>query len=72
MDNNEWYYETGYVELLYAVLVVGVIVVLFYLRRSARISGLAASIIEENRPLLGLIALAVVLFIINRVLGDLW
>lgn len=72
MDNNQWYYETGYVELFYAALVIGVIVALYYLRRSARISDLATNIIEENRPLLGLIALAVVLFIINRVLGDLW
>lgn len=72
MDNNEWYYETGYVELLYVALVIGVIAALYYLRRSVRISHLATNVIEENRPLLGLIALAVVLFIINRVLGDLW
>ncbi|MEO7560474.1 MAG: hypothetical protein ABIT23_09500 [Nitrosospira sp.] len=72
MDNNEWYFEAGYVELLYAALVVGVIAALYFFRRSTRVSGLATNVIEENRPLLGLIALAVVLFIINRVLGDLW
>ncbi len=72
MGNNEWYFEAGYVELLYAALVVGVIAALYFLRRSARVSDLATNVIEENRPLLGLIALAVVLFIINRVLGDLW
>lgn len=72
MDKNEWYFEVGYVELLYAAMVVGVFVALHFFRRLDHVSGLAAHMIEEHGALLGLLALAVVLFMINRVLGDLW
>ncbi|MDN5881802.1 MAG: hypothetical protein L0H37_05460 [Nitrosospira sp.] len=72
MDKSEWYFEVGYVELLYAAMVVGVFVALYFFRRLDRVSGVAAHMIEEHGALLGLLALAVVLFVINRVLGDLW
>lgn len=72
MDKNEWYYEVGYVELLYAAMVVGIIVALYFFRRHKRISGMVANMGEERSRLLGLLALAVTLFVINRVLGDLW
>lgn len=72
MDHNEWYFDVGYVELLYAAMVVGIFVALYFFRRLERVSGLAAYVIEEHGALLGLLALAIVLFVINRVLGDLW
>jgi len=72
VDNNEWYFEVGYVELLYAAMVVGIFVALYFFRRLNHVSGLAAQVIEEHGILLGLLALAIVLFVINRVLGDLW
>lgn len=72
MDNGEWYFEVGYVELLYAAMVVGIVIALYYFRRLKQVSELAANLIEEHSLLLGLLVLAVVLFILNRLLGDLW
>ncbi|MBA4141873.1 MAG: hypothetical protein H0X43_02480 [Nitrosospira sp.] len=72
MSESEWYFDVGYVELLYTALVVCIFVALFFFARSHRKSDLATNVIEENSPLLGLIALAIVLFIVNRLLGDLW
>ncbi|MGH8684532.1 MAG: hypothetical protein ACREUM_04185 [Nitrosospira sp.] len=72
MDHSEWYFDVGYVELLYAAMVIGIFVALHFFRRLKRVSGLAAYVIEEHGVLLGLLALAIVLFVINRVLGDLW
>ncbi|SFW14215.1 hypothetical protein [Nitrosovibrio sp. Nv17] len=70
--NDEWYWQGGYTELIYALLVVGVVTLLYLIRRSFGTSTLAARALEDSLPLLGLIALAVVLFVINRVLGGLW
>lgn len=72
MDNGEWYFEVGYVELLYAAMVIGIVIALYYFRRLKQVSELAANLIEEHSLLLGLLVLAVVLFILNRLLGDLW
>ncbi|MBA2660170.1 MAG: hypothetical protein H0U72_11765 [Nitrosospira sp.] len=72
MDNSEWYFQVGYVELLYAAMVVGVFVALYFFRRLDRMSGFVATVLEEGGILLGLLGLAVALFVINRVLGDLW
>jgi hypothetical protein len=72
MDRGEWYFEVGYVELLYAAMVVGIVVALYYFRRFKQASDLASNLIEEHSLLLGLLVLAVVLFVLNRVLGDLW
>jgi len=72
MDKGEWYFEVGYVELLYAAMVIGIVVALYYFRRLKQASELAANLIEEHSLLLGLLVLAVVLFVLNRVLGDLW
>lgn len=75
-DNSEWYFQVGYVELLYAAMVIGIFVALHLFRRlnrrPGRVSGLTVHMIEEHGALLGLLALAVMLFVINRVLGDLW
>ncbi|HJT51360.1 MAG TPA: hypothetical protein VJ734_05410 [Nitrosospira sp.] len=71
MDKSEWYYQVGYVEILYAAMVVGLIVAFLFFRKLKPIPALA-SIIEEQGRLLGLLALAVVLFMLNRILGDLW
>jgi len=72
MDKGEWYFEVGYVELLYAAMVIGIVVALYYFRRLKQASELAANLIEEHSLLLGLLVLAVVLFVLNRLLGDLW
>ena len=72
MDNDEWYYQVGYVEILYAAMVVGIIIALFLFRRLDRVSALAVNLMGESSRLLGLLTLAVMLFVINRVLGDLW
>ncbi len=72
MEKGEWYFEVGYVELLYAAMVVGIVVALYYFRRLNQVSRLAANLIEEHSLLLGLLVLAVVLFVLNRLLGDLW
>jgi hypothetical protein len=72
MDNGEWYFEVGYVELLYAAMVIGIAVALYYFRRFKQASALAANLVEEHSLLLGLLVLAVVLFVLNRLLGDLW
>lgn len=72
VDNDEWYYQVGYVEILYAAMVVGIFVALYFFRRLDRMTGFVATVLEEGGLLLGLLALAVVLFVINRVLGDLW
>jgi hypothetical protein len=72
VDNSEWYFQIGYVEVLYAAMVVGVFVALYFFRRLDRMSGFVATVLEEGGVLLGLLALAVVLFVINRMLGDLW
>lgn len=71
MDKGEWYFEVGYVELLYAAMVVGIAIALYYFRRLKQVSELAATL-EEHSLLLGLLVLAVVLFMLNRLLGDLW
>jgi hypothetical protein len=72
VDNDEWYYQVGYVEILYAAMVVGIVIALFLFRRLDRVSALAANLMGESDRLLGLLMLAVILFVINRVLGDLW
>ena len=72
VDRGEWYFNLGYVELLYAAIVVGIFVALNFFARLNRISDLSSNAIEEKSLLLGLVGLAVVLFIVNRVLGDLW
>ena len=72
VDNTEWYFHVGYVEILYAAMVVGVFVALYFFRRLDRMSGFVATVLEEGGILLGLLGLAVALFVINRVLGDLW
>jgi heme/copper-type cytochrome/quinol oxidase subunit 4 len=72
MDKGEWYFEVGYVELLYAAMVVGIVIALYYFRHLKQASELAANLVEEHSLLLGLLVLAVVLFVLNRVLGDLW
>lgn len=72
MDKSEWYFQVGYVEILYAAMVVGIAVALYFFRKLDRVSGLIADRMEESGKLLGLLGLAVVLFMLNRVLGDLW
>ena len=72
VDNSEWYYQVGYVEVLYAAMVVGIIIALYLFRRLDRVSALTANLMGESGRLLGLLTLAVMLFVINRVLGDLW
>lgn len=72
VDNSEWYFQVGYVEILYAAMVVGVFVALYFFRRLDHMSGFVATVLEEGGILLGLLGLAVALFVINRVLGDLW
>lgn len=72
MNKSEWYFEIGYVEILYAAMVVGIFIALHLFRKLNRTSDLAADMIGERNKLLGLLALAVVLFVLNRVLGDLW
>lgn len=72
MDNSEWYFQVGYVEILYAAMVIGIFVALYFFFRLDRMSGFVATVFEEGGVLLGLLTLAVVLFVINRMLGDLW
>lgn len=72
MDNSEWYFQVSYVEILYAAMVIGIFVALYFFFRLDRMSGFVATVLEEGGVLLGLLALAVVLFVINRMLGDLW
>ena len=72
MDKDEWYYQVGYVELLYAAMIVGIVIVLYYFRHFKQASKRTESLIEEHSQLLGLLVLAVVLFVLNRLLGDLW
>lgn len=72
VDRGEWYFNLGYVELLYAAIVVGIFVALHFFARLNRLSDLSSSAMEEKSLLLGLVGLAIVLFIVNRVLGDLW
>ncbi|SEM78224.1 hypothetical protein SAMN05216404_101136 [Nitrosospira multiformis] len=72
VDKSEWYFQIGYVEILYAAMVVGIAVALYFFRKSSEVSGLIADRMEESGKLLGLLGLAVVLFMLNRVLGDLW
>lgn len=72
MDSNEWYFEGGYTELFYTALVIAIFAALYLFARRYRPSEQATRLIEENTPLLGLVALAIILFIINRLLGDLW
>lgn len=72
MDKSEWYFQVDYVEILYAAMVIGIAVALYFFRRSGQVSGLIADSMEESGKLLGLLGLAVVLFMLNRVLGDLW
>ncbi|HVW65212.1 MAG TPA: hypothetical protein VHB01_09360 [Nitrosospira sp.] len=72
MDSKEWYFEGGYTELFYTALVIAIFAALYLFARHNRSSRQSTSIIEENTPLLGLVALAIILFIINRLLGDLW
>lgn len=72
MNKSEWYFEIGYVEILYAAMVVGIFIALHFFRRLKRTSDLSADMVGERNKLVGLLALAVVLFVLNRVLGDLW
>jgi hypothetical protein len=71
-EQGEWYFQVGYVEVLYAAMVVGIAVALYFFRKLGRMPPLITDMMEENGKLLGLLGLAVVLFILNRVLGDLW
>ena len=71
MDKSEWYYQIGYVEILYAAMAVGLVVAFHFSKKLKPISALA-SLIEEQGRLLGLLILAMVLFILNRILGALW
>jgi hypothetical protein len=72
VNKEEWYFQVGYVELLYAAMVVGIVVALYYFRRIKQVSELAANLIEEHSMLMGLLVLALLLFVLNRVLGELW
>lgn len=72
VDKSEWYFQVGYVEILYAAMVVGIGIALYFFRRSGQVSALIADRKEESGRLLGLLGLALVLFILNRVLGDMW
>jgi hypothetical protein len=72
VNSKEWYFEGGYTELLYTALVIAIFAALYFFARRYQPSEQATRLIEENTPLLGLVALAVILFIINRLLGDLW
>ena len=72
MNGNEWYFEIGYVEILYAAMIVGIFIALHFFRRLNRTPGLAVYMTGEGGKLLGLLSLAVVLFVLSRVLGDLW
>jgi hypothetical protein len=72
VDRGEWYFNVGYVELSYAALVVGIYVALHFFARLKRVFDLSSHATDEKGILLGLLGLAIVLFIINRVLGDLW
>jgi hypothetical protein len=72
VDRGEWYFNVGYVELAYAALVVGIYVALHFFARLKRVFDLSSHATDEKGILLGLLGLAIVLFIINRVLGDLW
>jgi hypothetical protein len=72
VNKEEWYFQIGYVELLYAAMVVGIVVALYYFRRIKQVSELAANLIEEHSMLMGLLVLALLLFVLNRVLGELW
>jgi hypothetical protein len=72
VDRGEWYFNVGYVELAYAALVVGIVVALHFFARLKRVSVLSSHATEEKGILLGLVGLAIVLYIVNRVLGDLW
>lgn len=72
MNKEEWYFQVGYVELLYAAMVVGIVIALYYFRRMKQVSELATNLIEEHSMLLGLLVLALLLFVLNRVLGELW
>jgi hypothetical protein len=72
VNKEEWYFQVGYVELLYAAMVIGIIVALYYFRRMKKVSDLAANLVEEHSMLIGLLVLALLLFVLNRVLGELW
>ena len=72
MDKSEWYFNVGYVELAYASLVIAIFVALHFFARLKRVSDLSLHATEEKNILLGLVGLAIVLYIVNRVLGDLW
>jgi hypothetical protein len=72
MDRGEWYFNVGYVELAYASLVIAIFVALHFFARLKRVFDLSFHASDEKGILLGLLGLAIVLFIINRVLGDLW
>ncbi len=68
-------FQTGYVEILYAAMVVGIAVALYFLRhffeRMDKMAGFTADM-EEKGKKLAMLALAVVLFVLNRVPGNLW
>ena len=72
MDKDEWYFNVGYVELLYGAMVIGILVALHFFSQLNRASDLSSNAIEEKSLLLGLVGLAIVLFLVNRVLVDLW
>ena len=72
MHREEWYFQIGYVEILYAAMVAGIAVALYCFSRIKQVSEFAAGLIEERKVLIGLIGLAILLFILNRLLGDVW
>jgi uncharacterized membrane protein len=72
VDKDEWYFNVGYVELLYGAMVITILVALYFFSRLNRVSDLSSNAIEEKSLLLGLVGLAIVLFLVNRVLVDLW
>jgi hypothetical protein len=72
VDKDEWYFNIGYVELLYGAVVIGILVALHFFSRLNRASDLSSNTIEEKSLLLGLVGLVIVLFLVDRVLVDLW
>ena len=72
VDEDEWYLGFGYAELAYAMLLIGVLITLQRFRGSYFKSDMAASMVKERGVLLGLIVLALVVFVLSRVLGVLW
>ena len=72
MYRDEWYFNVGYVELGYVGMVTGIFVALYFFARLNRVAAFSPDEAEEKSVLLGLVGLAIVLFMVNRVLEDLW